>query len=521
MLSRTGKLSLTAVVAGLLVAGCAPEAEEETAAALEGPPAAGIPVPPPEYCAQSPHDRLCSFVPHDVNVNFLAGYSALVPGFQRPFDNFSWQSFVALNWPADAQGNPAPGPIGSAPDAPRVWMSYPTALELFGVKTPSGLQSDPSACAGVAEGEELPVMQLMSKSDHFEPTDGILESTGQPLIDRDLNFVLYDVRVNPVEADYVRSEGLNTVGGQTVFVDKGKTVSFPRGKYDDPQARTGGSVGAMEIKTAWRILGDGDGGVPHPMYRTPALVHVPASRSVTNRPFCFKTDLGLVGFHVIQRTEGPARTPQDWMWSTFAHVDDAPEAASPGDPATFQRVEDACAPPASPGGPYSFFDPACTGCTPNQPPEKKSGEALYLWADSPPYAARYATAGRYGTQVVRCWAIYPETEELNRAFQQKLAGTVWANYRLINTQWQGGTEGRPGANGNLPRYLGNTTLETYIQGTASCLQCHAFATLAVGKPGQPKPSANFSFLLGLPRLHMGQGEGEAPGGSEAAAEPGS
>src|SRR5512143_1938455 len=66
------------------------------------------PVAPNELCAQAPHDQLCSFLPHtviDADLQ-LAGYSQLAAPQQRPFDIFSWESFVALNWPANADGTP-------------------------------------------------------------------------------------------------------------------------------------------------------------------------------------------------------------------------------------------------------------------------------------------------------------------------------------------------------------------------------------------------------------------------------
>jgi len=54
-------------------------------------------VPPPQACVHEPHDKLCPDIPHDILEQFGAGYSQLAPAQQRPFDNFSWQSFVALN----------------------------------------------------------------------------------------------------------------------------------------------------------------------------------------------------------------------------------------------------------------------------------------------------------------------------------------------------------------------------------------------------------------------------------------
>src|SRR5262245_39278059 len=91
-------LALAAGIAGL--AGCA----REGTAPEPGP--GPKPVPPPEFCAQAPHDRLCSFLPHDITASLEPGYDGLTPQDQRPFDNFSWQSFLALNWPAGADGKP-------------------------------------------------------------------------------------------------------------------------------------------------------------------------------------------------------------------------------------------------------------------------------------------------------------------------------------------------------------------------------------------------------------------------------
>src|SRR5262245_7833195 len=256
-------LALAAGIAGL--AGCARHGTNP------GPDSGATPAPGPELCAQAPHDRLCSFLPHDVNGSFNRGYAGLVPQFQRPFDNFSWQSFLAVNWPADAAGKPLPVPIGQNPEAPRVWMSYPRPVDVFHLNIPGGLQAQPDACAGVGDRPGLPVFQLMAKSDHVDPEiDSFLQATHQPLIDRNVNFSLFDVRLNSVEASYIVSQGLNTLGGQVQFKQAGKTVSFPLGFYQNNTTRTGGSVGAVEIKTAWRLLYPEKGDKPELFYSTPA-----------------------------------------------------------------------------------------------------------------------------------------------------------------------------------------------------------------------------------------------------------
>ena len=40
------------------------------------------------------------------------------------FGYFAWQTFVALNWPANSDGSPSTDLIGKAPEAKRVWEFY-------------------------------------------------------------------------------------------------------------------------------------------------------------------------------------------------------------------------------------------------------------------------------------------------------------------------------------------------------------------------------------------------------------
>jgi hypothetical protein len=48
----------------------------------------------------------------------------------------------------------------------------------------------------------------------------------------------------------------------------------------------------------------------------------------------------------------------------------------------------------------------------------------------------------------------------------------------------------------IPAQLANAAIETYIQDTASCVQCHSMAQTTASTPASPRP-ADFSFLLGL------------------------
>ncbi len=448
-------------------------------------------LPTPDFCINGDTTQLCSKIPHDIVHQLSFDYKALTETDQFAFDNFSWQMFVALNWPADGQGNPLATTIGSAPSAPRVWEFYPTGDTVF------GLLPDAPNCLAEAQASGKRVLRYDAKAAQVVEAMGLsdveikgfLEATGQPLIDRNLNFAVYSAALNQVEADYIINNGLTTKAGQQAFKDAGKTVSFPLGHYEDDKQKTGGSVGAMELKTAWRILDVSKGDDPSRFYTIEAKVVIDAENSDSGQSFCFDAQLGLVGFHIIQRTTNP--DPQDWMWATFEHIDNAPQASNAADPAD-PTGPTTCDPPTeSSGTTYSFFNAECGGCATNQPPQLLPGQKNFTWATSPPYAAKYAVEGKYGTQVVRCWQIYSETQYMNQQFQGKLEGTVWANYFLINTQWMAQAETNPPTTIAVPKFLGNTALETYIQPTSSCLTCHGQAKTTAGQ------DANYSFFLGL------------------------
>ncbi len=53
---------------------------------------------------------------------------------------------------------------------------------------------------------------------------------------------------------------------------------------------------------------------------------------------------------------------------------------------------------------------------------------------------------------------------------------------LVSTQWRGANASPYIEHGELPRFLSNTTLETYLQTArdGTCIGCHAEATTALG-----------------------------------------
>jgi hypothetical protein len=437
---------------------------------------------PLRFCDGPPHspDRPCPVVPHDILGKLNPGYNGLSPATQLLFDWFSWQSFVALNWPANPDGTPTHDLIGQNPGAPRIWEFFQPPEVIFHFSLSQ---------TGVYQEASSKHVLLLSRMAKNADLSVFLQATHQPLIDRNLNFVLYDIRLNADEVAYIQANGLDTKQGQIDFKAAGKTVDFPSGFYADPVAHTGGKIGAIELKFAWRILDkEKDKDVMHRYYHTDAVIEIDAKHTQTGKPLTLHETVGLVGMHILHKTA----TEKFWIWSTFEHVDNTPRS--------LQSVNSIGTDPHP--RKYSFYDPATLfGVDPNVAPTAKPSGSAFLWAAQAPYAAEYASkavpgggSGLYGTQVTRVYPIYTETENVNHIWHEKLReirpDSVWANYELIGSQWATLSDFPPQILIPAPARLSNTTLETYIQPKGSCIDCHKDAKTLADQP------ADFSFQLG-------------------------
>ena len=437
------------------------------------------------YCANATRSQTtpCPDIPHEVvgtlgTGNFGPGYGGgLSPGIQPYFDVFSWQSFIALNWPADSTGEPLDTMIGDAPRAPRVWELYDDPSVVFGDTTTSD-------CHARAATDRKKLLTRMSKNSSVDPDGSFQEADGHPLIDRNLNFAVYEIKLNPDESQFVTTHNLTTVSGQSAYADSTE-IELPSGYYDNDSLRTGGIVGAIEMKATWRILDTAQGDDPDRYYHRDALVYVDSAHTEDGRPLCIEAIVGLVGLHISHKTQAFTF----WVWSTFEHIDNTPEVPSAQQPYDTTH--------------YSFYNPECVYyCEPNAPPALTGIDTVdkrYHWASTPPYAAKYATYDSFtqkyfGSQITRVMPVYGPTKQVDNAFRKKMKGTVWENYRLIGSQWRLLADGPPFPLLDAPNVLANTTLESYIQPTASCVQCHSFASNSYqGKSFK----TDFSFVLDI------------------------
>lgn len=426
---------------------------------------------PIKFCTSGPN-QLCSILPIDLDTNLVKGFgydSFLDSAKQPPFDQFSWQTFVALNWPSDASGKPIGNSIGDHPGALRVWEHYQDPAEIFGA---SG--ADMVLHMSAAKKENAKFFYLDSKAPHpLLPFRDFEEADGHPLIDRNLNFAVFEIKINPIEATFITTNKLTTKKGiDSFYFANGKSFKLPQGDSAT------GNPGSMEIKASWRILDPAKGDDTSRYYCRNAVIYVDSASNVTGKPMVVRAKVGLVGMHILRKS---TFFSEMMIWSTFEHVDNTPDNPQEAQMANKQ---------------WSFYNPACLNCIPNDTPAFRTGDAsTYRWDSTYPYGKRYAVKApsqpgdSFGTQAVRVYPVFKYTEQMSNAWRAKLKGTVWSNYRLVGSQWQS-AESIPAS--NAPAYLANTTLETYIQPTASCITCHHDAGIKFGKTKIP---TDMSFVF--------------------------
>lgn len=405
-------------------------------------PAAPPPPPAPSFSGNIPLD-----------VNIPSGVTT--PEQARPFfDTFSWQSFVALNWPA------APSPRGTPnqPDNPSiftgnqyggqpvVWGTYKEKFELFdqGRNRPTAwddptIPVNPCGNAAVQPGQRIFVQY--SKGDSVVEIDN--QAFSYPLIDQSLNYAVYEVRFNETQYNFVR--GTDADPTSWLYLVKNLAGKEP---IQMPASSPPSTQGAIMVKAAWRVLGPKDN--VNRFYSVSSLVLDPETKQCTTQR------VGLVGFHIAQKLKD---FPQ-WIWSTFEQVDNVPGQTA---------------------GPYSFNNgtdnPATIGGYANRPP-----------AMAPQLQP---VSQRKPVQVTRYNPIPDSTAALNATWQKALNGTVWNYYQLVMTQWpsnptvfktreDGGIYPQDAGGAFPANGVTNSVMETYFQsqsdaagaGGNSCMSCH-------------------------------------------------
>lgn len=425
------------------------------------------------------------------------------------FDGFSWQSFIALNWPAALE--PVPGQPGTfrpkrdnnfpngMPDTtkpisapgPRVWEGLKADYELFqeGGQAPSAWTSydtiDPP-CGDSTSGQTAKVLPLLAKGGSAIP-GSVNQAMGGPLIGQNGYPVRYEIRVNKTYYDYV--SGTSPSNNKPLYL-QANLPKYPAAPVDFPSTTLGGSYGVIEIKAAWREFTDQEWSntdLKSRYYTTQAWVLDPGA------PKCRLANLGLVGMHIAHKVAGF----REWVWSTFEQIDTVPCTTDE------QQNNPASCPNTIPGG-YIF-----NNGTPNPATPRGYAPATSWKPFDPTKPFPVPAPASMINQVTRINAVPCLTQKVNQQVQAAAAlqNTPWRFYKLINTQWP--TNGSPSAfkvndpGGRVDFYpagsgtptpvpsidpgtttpsdgVANVTMETYFQKKSpffpffgsSCMHCH-------------------------------------------------
>jgi hypothetical protein len=405
---------------------------------------------------------------------------AIKPDPYPDFDNFAWRAFIALNWPAltDPAHRGVPDRARTLGDkGARVWETFKARYELFQAG-PDGRPVAPQPWAtyealnpcGANVDNATKTLATFDPFMDFNQSAFMPGVAANPLVAQNRTYTRYEARIN--EAEYAALTQSGWSEGQNL-PDPARPAQLP--------------VGSIAVKAAWRLLTAADAPAVRARYYVVENANVVdvAETLAAGHVVCSKSDVALVGLHIVIRTKD---RPQG-LWSTFEHVDNVPPAGS-GD-AREPDAKDA-------GAPYSYFDAS----RPNLGlwPPFGSRDTLPVSIDHPP------KIDPAPMQVARRHPIHASTMAMNRAYWALpgVKGTVWEHYMLVASQWP--TKPDPISPQNDGAYfpglpiapdaprenyqsadaphenLVNTTIETYFQDPpSSCMSCHQSVSNALGR----------------------------------------
>jgi hypothetical protein len=350
------------------------------------------------------------------------------------FDDYSWQTFLALAWPALNQHRGEPDTSQTLfATGPRVFETYKMLNEVFpkdtsGIPAPWNEYDTANPC-----GQKLSFGQV-SLADYSKFGDlaqaGFFGAQLGPLPAQNKTYTRFLTSFNKTEFDKIVDEKLylNSFLPRETSTD---TVNFPNGSID--------------IKTAWIDME----GVAHPeRYYTDTALVLDAETGQ-----CARKKVGLVGIHIVQKT---ASRPQ-WIWSSFEQVDNIPQDGAQS--------------------PLAFHDNGNTAMPARNPirfPPAFPVPAIFnVDRQKPVASSTQTTNGLY-----------------QKAIRDRNPQSVWQFYQLVMTQWplqldanpipasQSGTDAFtfPGSIDTTSSFA-NLTMETFEQRVNTvvgfgCMNCH-------------------------------------------------
>jgi hypothetical protein len=378
-----------------------------------------------------------------LNIGASSTNQAMIPTTWLTYRSVANTMLVGAGDPGPWTNNPAPLPASCGP----ITSNYP-----------------------VSPGFSPMLLDMVSKFSSPVPVSNVDEASGPPLIGQNGWYVTYDIRLAQAEYTYIQQNGYYNGNTQAAAEkSKGQILPFPQnGQGFTPPLPALAQFGALEVKAAWRELDPVNDKAIIPRYYTQVGYFLQQDGKTCQGPTLF----GLVGMHILRLTP---TTPSTWFWATFEQVDNV-------------------VPP--PGGGSATLAAANT---PN-------GACTSQYNNAPPIPTTNIPWNGSGTPVNVCMFtnVSSGAAGVNKTWQTSVAGTVWANYQLIDTI-NPSVAGGPTfpiaiTNTNVnTNILANTSMETYTQGSGpgkgqSCMDCHAFAT-PQGTTTQNASNQIFTFVL--------------------------
>lgn len=423
-------------------------------------------------------------------------FNNVVPGDLASFGNqsqadcFAWQEFIALNWPADTtHGFGTPGD-----QTPVQWETYMPRGVLFnstGTMPPAWgtLVSDEYAAKFktaklVLNKSRTKLLTLTSKFGGADTLSHLNFGQAAPfngpnwLGAQNGTNVWYEVVLNKDYYDYVVQNGYYNAKTQNDSVSNGIAINFPKGVYQ-------GTVGAIELKAAWMEV-DSPALPKWTRYKlSPATVLDPLTHQLRN------TTVALVGLHILHKTQNQPT----WVWATFEQVDNVPGGTPPPDG-------------------YNFYNSNCTA----QKVTLSNGDTVTVSCNantSPPYyldSARPVPIQITRTNTIDATNAAPVNTKMQGQINTFYPNSVWQYYQLIDVIWSQGPQQvvkNPPVTAPFPlnsAYLqsgttivANTTMESYVQTSFTCINCHNGSTIAYYPPDSANQNifGDFSFAIGF------------------------
>ena len=430
-----------------------------------------------EYKSLPVTDNTCDCYSTSSLYNVQIDFNNQVPGDLPSFSNqsqadcFAWQEFISLNWPTDGS-NVFGQPLDYDPVTWETYMPKQVMFQPNGVKPPAwGTLVSPEYASKFKTQKMLmntSKTKLLTFTAKFADTDTIrgLDPHQAAPFDKpnwlgaqNGTNVWYEIMLNKDYYDFVVQNGYYNAITQHEAAQKGIPLNFPQGVYN-------GAVGAIELKAAWMEV-DNIQSAKWQRYKLSKAVVMDASTGKLRN-----TTVALVGLHILHKTQNQPT----WVWATFEHIDNVPNTASETPP---------------PYG-YNFYT---KNCTPKQVSLKGGGTATVNCTAnvSPPYYL--SQAGPVPIQISRVNSIDPEdAAPINTKMQNSIRGfypnSVFQYYQLVDVIWSQLPQADPTTPIQAPRKLNsssmtsgkaivaNTTMESYVQNTNTCISCHVYSTIA-------------------------------------------